>query len=101
MTVDHGSPEPAYQQLSAILRSRIAQGEWRSRPHPITDGLDLSLVPSGSRGGRFYRYEAKGDVAVDGNFRIDAGARPRVVIEGPDGAPDTVRRVLEHGAPGL
>jgi hypothetical protein len=54
---DRGYPEPN--------REAIAQGEWRSRPHPITDGLDLSLVPSGSRGGRFYRYEAKGDVAVD------------------------------------
>ena len=34
MTVDHGSPEPAYQQLSAILRSRIAKGEWRNGPLP-------------------------------------------------------------------
>jgi len=54
---DRGYPEPN--------REAIAEGEWRSRPHPITDGLDLSLVPSGSRGGRFYRYEAKGDVAVE------------------------------------
>jgi DNA-binding GntR family transcriptional regulator len=32
VTVDHGAPEPAYQQLSAILRARIAKGEWRSGP---------------------------------------------------------------------
>ena len=33
--------------------------------HPITDGLDLSLIPSGARGGKFYRYEPQGDVAVE------------------------------------
>ena len=32
MTVDHGPPEPAYQQLAAILRARIAKGEWRNGP---------------------------------------------------------------------
>ena len=32
MTVDHGAPEPAYQQLAAILRARIAKGEWRNGP---------------------------------------------------------------------
>lgn len=39
MTVDHGSPEPAYQQLSAILRSRIAKGEWRNGPLPSVKQL--------------------------------------------------------------
>ena len=39
MTVDHGSPKPAYQQLSAILRSRIAQGEWRNGPLPSVKQL--------------------------------------------------------------
>jgi DNA-binding GntR family transcriptional regulator len=39
VTVDHGSPEPAYQQLSAILRSRIAQGEWRNGPLPSVKQL--------------------------------------------------------------
>jgi GntR family transcriptional regulator len=34
VTVDHGAPEPAYQQLSAILRTRIAKDEWRSGPLP-------------------------------------------------------------------
>ena len=39
MTVDHGSPEPAYQQLSAILRSRITKGEWRNGPLPSVKQL--------------------------------------------------------------
>jgi GntR family transcriptional regulator len=34
VTVDHGSPEPAYRQLTAILRGRIAAGEWRTGPLP-------------------------------------------------------------------
>jgi hypothetical protein len=54
---DRGYPE--------LNREAIAEGEWRARPHPITEGLDLSLVPSGGRGGRFYRYQARGDVAVE------------------------------------
>jgi hypothetical protein len=54
---DRGYPEPN--------RDAIAEGQWRARPHPITDGLDLDLLPSGARGGRFYRYEAKGDVAIE------------------------------------
>jgi GntR family transcriptional regulator len=33
-TVDHGSPEPAYLQLAAILRARIAAGEWSHGPLP-------------------------------------------------------------------
>lgn len=39
MTVDHGAPEPAYQQLSAILRARIARGEWRTGPVPSVKQL--------------------------------------------------------------
>ena len=39
MTVDHGAPEPAYQQLAAILRARIAKGEWRSGPLPSVKQL--------------------------------------------------------------
>jgi hypothetical protein len=54
---DRGYPEPN--------REAITEGQWRARPHPITDGLDLDLLPSGARGGRFYKYEAKGDVAIE------------------------------------
>jgi DNA-binding GntR family transcriptional regulator len=34
VTVDHGSPEPAYLQLAGILRKRIAAGEWSHGPLP-------------------------------------------------------------------
>ncbi|HSD27641.1 MAG TPA: alpha-amylase family protein, partial [Vicinamibacteria bacterium] len=54
---DRGYPE--------LDRDAITEGRWRARPHPITEGLDLDLLPSGARGGRFYRYEAKGDVAIE------------------------------------
>jgi DNA-binding GntR family transcriptional regulator len=39
VTVDHGAPEPAYQQLAAILRARIAKGEWRKGPLPSVKQL--------------------------------------------------------------
>ena len=39
MTVDHGAPEPAYQQLAAILRARISNGEWRNGPLPSVKQL--------------------------------------------------------------
>ena len=34
VSVDHGSPTPAYLQLAEILRSRIAAGEWQHGPLP-------------------------------------------------------------------
>jgi DNA-binding GntR family transcriptional regulator len=34
VTVDQGSPVPAYEQLAAILRARISAGEWRTGPLP-------------------------------------------------------------------
>ncbi len=34
MTVDHGSPTPAYEQLAAVLRAKITAGEWRTGPLP-------------------------------------------------------------------
>ncbi len=39
VTVDHRAPEPAYQQLAAILRARIAKGEWRNGPLPSVKQL--------------------------------------------------------------
>jgi GntR family transcriptional regulator len=39
VTVDHGAPEPAYQQLVGALRARIAKGEWRSGPLPSVKQL--------------------------------------------------------------
>ena len=54
---DRGYPEPN--------KDAIAQARWEvARPHFITEGLDLELIPSGERGGRFYTYQARGDVLV-------------------------------------
>ena len=37
--VDHGLPEPAYRQLAAILRTQIADGQWRTGPLPSVKQL--------------------------------------------------------------
>ncbi|HLI35863.1 MAG TPA: winged helix-turn-helix domain-containing protein [Streptosporangiaceae bacterium] len=39
MTVDRGSPVPAYEQLAAILRERINAGEWSTGPLPSVKQL--------------------------------------------------------------
>lgn len=39
MTIDHGSPTPLYEQLAALLRERIAAGEFVSGPLPSNRGL--------------------------------------------------------------
>jgi hypothetical protein len=54
---DRGYPE--------VNREAVTEGRWRARPHALAEGLDLEMIPSGARGGRFYRYEAKGDVVVE------------------------------------
>jgi len=38
-TVDPDLPEPAYQQLTAILTRRIGAGEWRRGPLPSVKAL--------------------------------------------------------------
>lgn len=40
VTVDHGSPVPAYRQLAEILRARIKAGEWRQGPIPSGKHLE-------------------------------------------------------------
>jgi GntR family transcriptional regulator len=39
VTVDPGSPEPAYLQLAVLLRTRIRAGEFNSRPLPSNRAL--------------------------------------------------------------
>lgn len=39
MTVDHGSPLPAYEQLASLLRARIQAGEWSHGPLPSVKAL--------------------------------------------------------------
>jgi len=38
-TVDPDLPEPAYQQLTAVLTRRIGAGEWRRGPLPSVKAL--------------------------------------------------------------
>jgi GntR family transcriptional regulator len=42
VTVNHDSPEPAYSQLAALLRDRIAAGEWRAGPLPSVRDMQQS-----------------------------------------------------------
>lgn len=39
MTVDHASPVPVYEQLAAVLRTRIAAGDWSHGPLPSVKAL--------------------------------------------------------------
>jgi hypothetical protein len=65
---DRGYPEPNAEA--------ITQARWEvTGRHFITDAIDLGLIPSGPRGGRFYRYEARGDVLVQ------AGGHPVVAAK--------------------
>ena len=65
---DRGYPEPN--------REAIVQARWEvAKGHFITDGIDLSLVPSGASGGKLYRYEPAGDVLVQ------AGGSPVVAVK--------------------
>ncbi|HSD29469.1 MAG TPA: hypothetical protein VLL75_19355, partial [Vicinamibacteria bacterium] len=56
---ERGYPEP---NTAAIKEARWERGT----PHVITEGVPLELLPSGRAGGRFYEYEARGDVLVRG-----------------------------------
>ena len=41
------------------------EGRWEvASDHFITTGFDPALLPTGGRGGRFYKYEARGDVLL-------------------------------------
>lgn len=53
----------------------MARGRWEAASHHfITDGQSLELLPSGEAGGRFYKYEAKGEVL------IQAGGHPVLAV---------------------
>jgi len=65
---ERGYPEPN--------GGAIAEGRWeRAMPHFITEGVPLDLIPSGRAGGRFYKYEARGDVL------IQAGGHPLLAVK--------------------
>jgi hypothetical protein len=43
----------------------MAEGAWEvAAPHFITAGFDPALLPTAGRGGRFYKYQARGDVLL-------------------------------------
>src|ERR687890_279800 len=48
-----------------INQDAVAKGRWEAaRPHFITEGLPLGLLPEGQAGGSFYKYKAAGDVII-------------------------------------
>src|SRR5262249_23649211 len=54
--------ERGYPELN---QGAIAQGRWeRAARHFITESVPLGLIPSGPAGGRFYKYEPRGDVLI-------------------------------------
>ncbi|HEY6555397.1 MAG TPA: beta-galactosidase, partial [Vicinamibacteria bacterium] len=66
---ERGYPEPN--------AGAIAEGRWeRGTPHFITEGVPLGLIPSGRAGGRFYKYEPRGDVLIAAAGHPDLAVKP-------------------------
>jgi hypothetical protein len=60
--------ERGYPELNT---GAIDKGKWeRATPHFISEGVPLALLPAGAASGRFYKYEARGDVV------LEAGGHP-------------------------
>ena len=57
-----------------INKAALTRGKWEvARPHFITAGLPIDLLPEGNVGGAFYKYQAKGDVLLkSGDYPIAA-----------------------------
>ena len=48
-----------------INQDAVTRGRWEAaRPHFITEGLPLELLPEGNAGGAFYKYRSAGDVII-------------------------------------
>jgi hypothetical protein len=48
-----------------VNRDAVTKGKWElGDPHFITEGLSLELLPEGTIGGSFYRYQSHGDVLI-------------------------------------
>ena len=59
-----------------VNRDAVTKGKWESGDaHFITEGLPLELLPEGTIGGSFYRYQAKGDVLIKSGNQPIVGAR--------------------------
>jgi hypothetical protein len=59
-----------------VNRDAITKGKWESGDaHFITAGLPLELLPEGTIGGSFYRYQSKGDVLIKSGNQPIVGVR--------------------------
>ena len=59
-----------------VNRDAVTKGKWEAGDaHFITEGLPLELLPEGTIGGSFYRYQAKGDVLIISGNQPIAGVR--------------------------
>src|SRR6185369_10527337 len=48
-----------------VNRDAVTKGKWElGKAHFITEGLPLELLPEGTIGGSFYKYQSKGDVLI-------------------------------------
>ncbi len=62
-----GCPDDTIDALGnpQLNTDAIATGKWEiTQSHFITDGLPLDLMPEGTAGGRFYKYQAAGDILI-------------------------------------
>src|SRR5689334_5764940 len=59
-----------------VNRDAVTKGKWESADgHFITEGLPLELLPEGTIGGSFYRYQSKGDVLIKSGKQPILGVR--------------------------
>ena len=59
-----------------VNRDAVTKGKWElGDTHFITEGLPLELLPEGTIGGSFYRYQAKGDVLIKSGSQPIVAAR--------------------------
>ena len=59
-----------------VNRDAVTKGKWESGDaHFITEGLPLELLPEGTMGGSFYRYQSKGDVLIKSGNNPIVGVR--------------------------
>lgn len=59
-----------------VNRDAVTKGKWElADPHFITEGLPLELLPEGTIGGSFYRYQPKGDVLIKSGNNPILGVR--------------------------
>src|SRR5690349_17859426 len=59
-----------------VNRDAVTKGKWElGEAHFITEGLPLELLPEGTIGGSFYRYQAAGDILIKSGNQPIVGVR--------------------------